>query len=286
VRQNTQSENRELFKAPIVYIYHNHIDATGDNVKSENRTFNDVELAIDNIQKLIKLIHSTYNVARILITADHGFIYNDRPVAETDKEDAPGGEPVIQHNRFAIYDKPFKPALGYCIPLKSTTMFEDDMWVVFPASINRYKRQGSGKQYVHGGASLQELLVPVIESARRREDISQKVMVRLLTTDPKIVSNILKVEILQESNVNRYEKGRTLKSGIYKGYDLVSTEFEVVVDSASEMASERLFTCTMSLIKSDISQASLTLKIYDTEDTLNALIEKPVTNNTLIQTDF
>lgn len=286
VQQNNQEQNRELFKAPVVYIYHNHIDATGDSPKSEYRTFKDVEAAINDIKKLVKRIHSNYNVARVLITADHGFIYNDRAISEADKEDAPGGDPVIQHNRFAIYDKPVKPALGYCIPLKSTTKFDDDKWVVFPASTNRYKRQGSGKQYVHGGASLQELIVPVIESARRREDITRKVGIKLLTSEPKIVSNILKVEILQENNVNRYEKARTVKLGIYKSYDLVSTLYEVVMDSASEMASERLFVCTVTLTKPDLAQSNLTLKIFDVEDSLNALIEKPVVNNTLIQTDF
>lgn len=286
VEQNNQEQNRELFKAPVVYIYHNLIDAVGDDRKSERRTFKAVEDAIVEIKKLVKRIHSSYNVAKVLITADHGFLYNDQTINEADKEDSLNREPIIQTNRFGIYDKPVIPALGYSIPLKSTTLFNDDRWVVVPASTNRYKRQGSGQQYVHGGASLQELIVPVIESARRREEISSKVKIKLLTVSPKIISSILKIELLQESNVNRYEKGRTIKVGIYSNYDLVSKEEEILMDSASEFATDRIFNINLSITKPGFTQSALTLKVFDIEDVLNPLIEKPVINNTLIQTDF
>ncbi|MEO6670433.1 MAG: BREX-1 system phosphatase PglZ type A [Ferruginibacter sp.] len=286
VEQNSQEQNRELFKAAVVYIYHNHIDAVGDDRKSERRTFKAVEDSLVEIKRMVKKIHSTYNVARILITADHGFLYNDQTIAEADKEDPLADEPIIQHNRFGIFDKAVIPALGYSVPLNATTLFKDDRWIVIPASTNRYKRQGSGQQYVHGGASLQELIVPVIESARRREDITKKVNVKLLTTDPKIISNTLRVEILQENNVSRYEKGRIVRIGIYKDYELVSTEQEIAIDSASEFASERLFNINLSITKSGLVQSTLTLKVFDTEDTLNPLIEKTVINNTLIQKDF
>ena len=282
----SHEQNSELFKAPVVYIYHDVIDSTGDKKGSERRTFRAVEEAISEIKKLVKKIHSAYNVSRVLITADHGFLYNDMEIADSDKEDQLNGEAIIQHNRYAIYDKPQALSLGYCIPLNSTTQFTDERWVVFPASTNRYKRQGAGHQFVHCGPSLQELIVPVIESARRREDITRKVNVKLLTTDPKIISNILRVEILQENNVSRYEKWRSVKLGIYKGYDLVSTEHEIVLDSSSEFASERLLNINLTLTKPGLGQSALTLKIFDVEDRLNPLIEKTVINNTLIQTDF
>lgn len=133
---------------------------------------------------------------------------------------------------------------------------------------------------------LQELVVPIIESARRREEISKKVNVKLLTSQPKIVSNILKVELLQENNVSRYEKGRKIKAGIYNGYDLVSNDPELILDSASGLASERLFTLTLTVTKAGVSGSILTLKLFDAEDMYNPLIEKTVINNTLIQTDF
>src|SRR5204862_6181109 len=115
---------------------------------------------------------------------------------------------------------------------------------------------------------------------------SRKITVKLLTMEPKIVSNILKAETLQEVNVSRYEKGRTVKLGIYRGYDLVSTEQEMILESASELASERLFTAALTLTKPGLGQSALTLQIFDVEDSLNPLVEKSVINNTLIQHDF
>jgi len=157
-------------------------------LRPERRVLKDIESAINDIKKLIKRIHSDYNVSRVLITADHGFLYNDQAIAEADKEDAPGRDALIEHKRFSIYSKIIIPSLGYCIPLKATTQFNDERWVVIPASTNRYKRPGVGHQFAHGGGSLQELIVPVIESARKREEITIKVNVKLLTIDLKIVS--------------------------------------------------------------------------------------------------
>jgi len=286
VEANNQEKNRELFKAPLVYIYHDVIDATGDARKSERGAFEAVEKAIRQIRQLVKRIHSNYNVARVLITADHGFLYNDRAIADADKEDTPVAEPLIFHNRFAISATPVKPALGYSFPLKATTPFDDERWVVIPASTNRYKKQGVGHQFVHGGATLQELVVPLIESARSREDISTKVGVKLISSNLRIVSNVLKVDFVQEAVVSRSEKGRRIKAGIYSGYDLVSNEEEVPVESTSELPSERVFSIQLKLKPVSINTAALSLKVFDVEDVYNPLIEQMVINNTLIQTDF
>ena len=69
---------------------------------------------------------------------------------------------------------------------------ESDLKVVVPKTINRYKRQGSGIHFVHGGSSLQELVVPVVESNRKRENVSERVPFKLLNKEFKIVSGAIK----------------------------------------------------------------------------------------------
>ena len=59
--------------------------------------------------------------------------------------------------------------------LSDSSNIESDLKVVIPKAINRYKRQGSGAHFVHGGASLQEMIIPLIESTRKRKDIGEKV---------------------------------------------------------------------------------------------------------------
>lgn len=279
-------ENRELFKSKVVYIYHDVIDAIGDKKLSERKALEAVEDAIEELRMMIKKLHSSFNVARVIITADHGFIYNDRTIEEKDKEDPPGWETVVAHNRFCILPRAEEPTLGYVFPLARTTRFKDDLHVLIPASVNRYKRQGSGQQFVHGGASLQELIVPVIISSRKREDIAQKVNPVLVTKNLKIVSNVLKLQLLQEKKVSLFEKERELRIGIYKGHELVSNEEEIVMDATSDLPSARSYTCTLNLLSSAGQQTVLKLKIFDKSDPLNPLIEENVINTTLIESDF
>ncbi|MEI7582734.1 PglZ domain-containing protein [Runella sp.] len=62
----TREQTTELFKRKLVYIYQNLIDATGDKKESERKTFREVENAIAELKRLIKQIHTTYNVAKVV----------------------------------------------------------------------------------------------------------------------------------------------------------------------------------------------------------------------------
>src|SRR5690606_28670381 len=181
------------------------------------------------------------------------------------------------------------PKIGYCIDLKSTTGFKDDedLFVLTPESTNRYKKQGVGHQFVHGGGSLQELVVPVINSYRKTQPIAKKVK-PIITNESqlKIVSNILRVSILQERKISRTEKELELLIGLYRENELVSNAITLELNSISESPSERMHKIEL-IVNSDASKDSfLKLKIFDIEEKLNPLIEIRVSNQTLIQPDF
>ncbi|MDQ2068212.1 BREX-1 system phosphatase PglZ type A [Xinfangfangia sp. CPCC 101601] len=61
----------------VVYIYHNQIDAIGDKVPTEDRVFEAAESTLEELVTLVKKLTSA-NASTILITADHGFIYQHR----------------------------------------------------------------------------------------------------------------------------------------------------------------------------------------------------------------
>lgn len=280
-------ETREIFKQKVVYIYHNTIDVTGDDVKSQRRTFLAVNDAIKELKILIEKLHHTYNVAKVFVTADHGFLYNDRPIEEKDKENSPNGKAIQNHNRFEISADSKPVGMGYKFPLSATTKFSGDLFVTIPESINRYKLQGVGHQYVHGGGSLQELVVPIIESSRKTHPVSKKVTPVLVQRGPlRVVSNILRVQILQRDQVSRFEKEITVSVGLYKDLTLVSTEQIVVLNSTEEAPSERMHRVDLTLAAAAAKESFLKLKVFDVEDKLNPLIEELVQNSTLIQTDF
>jgi len=286
IKTNKEAKNRELFKNKVVYIYHDIIDSVGDKRSSEHRTFEAVEDAINEIKVEVKKLHSSYNVSRVLITADHGFIYNDKIIQEKDKEDSPGNDAIVSHNRFEILQESIDNKFGYCFPLSRTTPFKESYFVLIPSSVNRYKKQGVGHQFVHGGGSLQEVIVPLIESSRKRVEITNKVNPVLVTTVLKIVSNVLRIQLLQEKKVSRFEKEREIVVGIYKGNEIVSNQYALSLNSISELPTERSFRFNLNLLGSAGLENVLKLKVFDKTDMLNPLIEENVINQTLIESDF
>jgi hypothetical protein len=284
---NSQDKNREIFKNSVVYIYHDVIDSTGDKKGSERRTFDVVPSAIDEIKRLVKSLHATFNVSKVIITSDHGFLYNDREIEDKDLESISDPNPTTSHNRYFITSSKSQQPLAYSIPLSRTTAFNDDVFVTIPHSVNRYRKQGVGHQFVHGGGSLQEVVIPVIESSRKREEVVTKVKPTLINNgNLKVVSNVIRLNILQENKVSRMEKELTISTGLYQNNTLVSNEIISTLNFTSDSPTERVVKIELTL-GSDIPKNSfLKLKVFDLEDKLNPLIEELVQNNTLIQSDF
>jgi len=289
LNQMDQDDARDLFKSSLVYIYHNVIDAIGDDRKSEMKTFDAVDTANSELKSLVKKIHSSYNVSRVLITSGHGFLFNYRELPESTFQKKPAGKHIEEHNRYLITNDTKATKNSYLMNLSDTANVESDLKVVVPKTINRYKRQGSGMHFVHGGSSLQELVVPVVESNRKREDVSERVPFKLLNKEFKIVSGAIKIRIFQELPVEIETKAREVAAGIYTtANELVSNEVKHTMDSASELPTER----TKEFILNISSQAGLgeimVLKLFDTDDTdrLNPLVSKKVFNKTLIESDF
>lgn len=282
-----RTQVREVFKNDIVYVYHDVIDAIGDKKASERLTFDAVEDSVEELKKFVKKLHSSYNVAKVYITADHGFLYNDEEIKEKDKENIAESTAINTHNRYYLTKAQSNPELGYSIPFSATSIFKDDLFVTIPFSVNRYKKQGVGHQFVHGGGSLQELVVPLIESSRKREKVTKKVTPRIINKGAlRIVSNILKLNILQEDEVSRLVKERTINIGLYNESGLVSNDENLSLNFTSESPSERMTRIELTLAADAVSETFLKLKIFDIDDMLNPLIEERIQNNTLIQTDF
>lgn len=223
------------------------------------------------------------------MTSDHGFIYQDQEIMEQDKEPAPGNGDIASHNRYELSSSLRKPKLGYSFPLSSTSKFEDadQVFVTIPESTNRYKKQGVGHQFIHGGGTLQEIVTPVINSSRKIQSIAKKV--RPIVTNEaqlKIVSNILRVSLLQEKKVSRTEKELELVVGLFKENELVSNEVSITLNSVSDSPTDRTSKIELILNNSALKESFLKLKGFDSEERLNPIFEIRVQNQTIIPTDF
>jgi hypothetical protein len=99
-----KEEGREFVKDKrVVFVYHNTVDAIGDDGKTEGKTFEAVRTAINELAALVGYIVNNLNGHHIVVTADHGFLFTETARVETDKSklkdmrmDCPGIEQVTR----------------------------------------------------------------------------------------------------------------------------------------------------------------------------------------------
>jgi uncharacterized protein (TIGR02687 family) len=284
ILNGSKQTNRELFKTDLTYIYHDIIDKEGHK-GTERNVFRSTQTAINEIVKLAKDIQGGYGVNKVIITTDHGFIYNDTDIDEADKNEMATCEMTETGARhYVTIDNP-DIAIGHKIPLFKTTKINDPYYVIIPDSVNRFKKTGSRYKFTHGGGSLQELIVPIIISSRKEEKIQRKVNPLLLSKNLAVVSNNLKIQLVQENPLSAKEKERTIEISLYADTIQVSNKVQLSLNSVSELPSDRIYTISLSLI-TKTTESILKLKIYDKDDSLNPLVEENVKNNTLIERDF
>jgi uncharacterized protein (TIGR02687 family) len=285
----SQREGRDLFQEyPLVYVYHDHIDAIGDDSKTEEKVIPAVDEAIQDLQQLVRTLNN-WNVYQVLLVADHGFLYMENDPPDAMQESFPEVEGRVFRCNRSIVSKSSTGEGGYRFPLRSVSDIDEDLEVRVPRAVNRYHLQGAGKRYAHGGASLQEMLVPVLTVHKAREDKAEKVGARLLSKERVIRSGFLNVEVLQTEAVSSTRQPRTLLVGLYDNDDeLISQEKTVALDSTEEEASGRTQGLKLTLGNQSDGVNFCYLRAYDEEDhdKLNPVIEQRYSVKRLIEPDF
>ena len=85
--------------------------------------------------------------------------------------------------------------------------------------------QGAGSRFVHGGASLQEIVIPVIEISKKRKSDIEFVDVDIISGSSNITSNSFGVSFYQKQPVADKILQRQLKAGIYSANNKLISEF-------------------------------------------------------------
>lgn len=253
----SRNEQDEFVKGKrVIYIYHDNIDSIGDKSKTEDETFEACDMAIKDIVGISKLL-SSLGIVNIYITSDHGFLYERKVVEEYNKIelDKSEVEPVVIGKRYALYEKEIEQK--GCITIKI-----DDYFGVFPRKNQRIKASGSGLQFVHGGISPQEMIVPVIQyRSGIHSKKAEKVRVRIKESIGKITSNLNKFTLYQLDPVSIKNKvvERDIIAGLYDGDIRVSNEVKIRLN-ATEENFQHDFRLTLSG-----DHEKVTLKIMDLE---------------------
>lgn len=229
------------------YSYHDRIDAVGDKRATEGSTFAAVRETITELTQLVRFILKNLNTTHVFVTADHGFLYQDAPVAGNDK--AAGEKPsgvVTEHKRFILFPQAEHGAERADVWVGNTaatagTDQDHSMSFWIPKGANRFNLVG-GARFIHGGAMPQEVLVPLLKVIAKRGADAESTQVRLvgvslLSQVNRVVNSHQRFELLQSDPISEKVKPRTITAMI-RDADLddkpISDSQTIRFDSASE----------------------------------------------------
>lgn len=235
----TASECRDLLKAhDVIYFYHNRIDHAGDKMQSEGEAFEAVEKTFHDLLQLVKKLVNA-NATNILITADHGFLYQNRPLDESDFLDVRTAGESYRDRRFLLGEN-LSASNGLKAFSRQQLGLTGEGQALIPKGIQRLRLQGSGSRFVHGGASLQEVITPVIRVNKKRQSDTRLVAVDILSSASVITSGQLAVTLYQAEAVTDKLQGRRLRCGIYtETNQLISDRHDVLLDLTADNPRER-----------------------------------------------
>lgn len=237
----------------VVYLYHDQIDATGDKQSTESATFSACQTAINEIEGVVRYIINSLNGSIVLITADHGFLYQEEGLGEADKSalaDKPAGT-LKAKKRYLLGQHLGQSPKAWSGNTAITAGTTDslDFWV--PKGANRFHFAG-GARFVHGGAMLQEVVVPVL-TVRVNEHEKSKIRpveITLLGSVRKVVTNRQKYEFIQTEPVSDKVLPRTVLISLRdsSGDRLISNEASLTFDSSSNLMDERKKTVFLTVL--------------------------------------
>lgn len=236
----TGDERRALFRSNrVLYVYHNRIDKTGDDPISERQVFEAVDDALRDLVDLVKKVANA-NATNIFVTADHGFLFQDEALADSFfLSTQPHGDDIKVTNRRYILGRGLKVDIAFNTFNSVQLGLDSDLEVQIPKSIHRLRLAGGGSRFVHGGATLQEIVVPVLAVNKKRKSDTRLVNVEVWPESDKITTGQVVVRLFQSEPVSEKVQPRTVRAGLYAGETLISNQIEMTFDQASSDKRDR-----------------------------------------------
>ena len=239
-----KEELRDLLQdKDLVYVYQNQIDQRGEGMRSENEVFNACEEAVDEIRRLIHRLTGYVSATRFLITADHGFIYKRDKLVESDKISLDKTGIETTNYRYLLSDHQIlSDALSNRCLSYLSSMNSD--YVITPKGTDIIKKTAGGMNYVHGGSSLQEMIVPVVKvvTAKGRQDVDL-VNVEISSFISRITNSVFKIDFMQMEPVTDKVKPRRIVAFFEDANgQKISFDVPITADIRDKEASKRLIT--------------------------------------------
>lgn len=288
-------QGRDLIRDyEVVYIWHNTIDAMGDSASTEEKTFEACRNAVVELKDLVTRVINRLHGTRIIVTADHGFLFQQQSLSGQDKTtlQIKPDNTIKNHKRFIIGHQ--LPADDFCWKGKvaDTAGVSDNSEFLIPKGIQRFHFSG-GARFVHGGAMLQEVCVPVLQVKALQKTAAEKQPQRrpvdIVNYHPliKLVNNIDKVSLLQTHPVGELYEPRTLNIFIVdNANNVVSGKERICFDSDNNTMEKRVRDVTLKLIGANFNRRNEYWLILEDAQTETGYQKYPVIIDLAFQDDF
>lgn len=239
---------------PVVYVYHNVIDKTGDSRDTEDKVFSACEIACKELEVIASELVAA-GCGTVLITSDHGFLYQSGDIATYEYVEVENLSVLskvedmdMNHTRrFIVAD--VLPKSDALIEYAAVDLsLKGDARIAFPRGITRLRLRGSGARYVHGGASLQEGVIPIVSIKRdlNAKKTHETDVQGFATGRLSITGSTVAIDVYQVQPCDQAVLPTTVKVGLYAPDDsqepgklLCATEKTLVLDSENKSSNAR-----------------------------------------------
>ncbi len=193
----------KLKDVELIIVRSNEIDLLGEQDKIYQIRKN-LSGMIKDLKRAIEIL-SNLGISDFIITSDHGFLFGEE-LKDDMKIDTPQGRKVELHRR--VWIGTGGTETSSTIKIKANELgYDSDLDFIFPSNLGSFKKSGGNKNYLHGGISLQELIVPIIGFSlpvKSKSKITDKFEIKI----PKVEINmrIFNIEIIYsiERGLDKY----------------------------------------------------------------------------------
>lgn len=231
--------------------------------------------AVKEIFDCVKKIYNTLQTSFYTITSDHGFIYRNKKIDESSKYPtlAPLGLDDYSQRYAIISDN---TELNDSNVFDMNYLNDCNMKVYTPYSYDLYRKQGGGIQYIHGGASIQEMVTPIISSSGMftiNALLSEPAKVRLKSTNRKIMNKSFSLQFEQCEKVEgKKREANLIVYFVDENNNIVSEEKVIIANKTTDNISERTIDVRFLLKNEEFSRNKryfLVMKDADTGDIIS-----------------